>query len=149
MLSYYTEVLIILSRLHLKCYMYILIDIILILGGEIKDQTTIMISGEMMNNDINQSQETHNEKPDLGTTNKEGRGKRLLSSPGGKSHVRAELYFCKCKCLVNADNIYVQEIKQYTCNKIWSQNISLLKCLLLLYISVIHLPTASQTMHDE
>lgn len=84
MLSYYTEVLIILPRLHLKCYMYILIDIILILGAEIKDQTTIMISGEMMNNDINQSQETHNEKPDLGTTNKEGRGERLTVFTGWK-----------------------------------------------------------------
>lgn len=64
--------------------MYILIDIILILGEEFKDQTTIMISAEMMNNDINQSKETHNEKPDLGTKNKEGRGKRLTVFTGWK-----------------------------------------------------------------
>lgn len=53
-------------------------DIILILGDETdKDQTAIIISAEMMNSDINQSNETHNEKPDLVITNGDGKGKSI------------------------------------------------------------------------
>lgn len=55
-----------------KCY--ILLDIILILGDETdKDQTTIIISAEMMNSDINQSKET----ADLVITNGDGKGKSI------------------------------------------------------------------------